>query len=239
MKKFALLLALTAFVATEAKADVIKLTSLDWPPYSGESLKNNGASVAVAKEAFKAMGHELKVEFYPWQRAVNLGLKNKAYNGYFPEYYSDGLDCNFSETMGKSPLGFAEQKAKPVTWSSMDDLGQYAIGTVRGYVNTAQFDQKVASGDIKVDAATDDITNLRKIAAGRLALAVIDKNVMNYLLDTDASLKSKKDKIAFNAKLLEDKGLHICFRKDSKYKAIFDQGLQKINVQAIMDAHIQ
>lgn len=238
MKKLALILSLSSFSAI-ANADVIKLTSLEWPPYSGEALSNQGASVAVAKEAFKAMGHELVVEFYPWQRAVNVGLKDSKYNGYFPEYYSEGLDCNFSEVMGKSPLGFAEQKAKPVTWNSIDELSQYAIGTVRGYVNTAAFDQKVAQGDIKVDAATDDITNLRKIAAGRLALAVIDKNVMNYLLETDDSIKNQKNLISFNNNLLEDKGLHICFRKDSKYKDIFDQGLQKIDVQAIMDAHIQ
>lgn len=238
MKKMLSLTLGLSLASTAVFADNIKLTSLEWPPYSGASLENQGASVAVAKEALKAMGHSVTVEFFPWQRAVNMGLKNPAYEGYFPEYYADGLDCTFSEKMGDSPLGFAEQASKPITWNSLEDLAAYNIGTVRGYVNTAAFDQKVAQGDLKVDPASDDITNLRKIAAGRLALAVIDQNVLNYLLATDNSIAAQKDKISFNSNLLENKGLHICFKKDSKYVDDFNEGLQKIDVQAIMDAHM-
>ncbi|CAM3604340.1 hypothetical protein VIAQ111709_03000 [Vibrio aquimaris] len=34
------------------------MTSLDWPPYSGENLRENGYSIAIAREAFSAMGYE-------------------------------------------------------------------------------------------------------------------------------------------------------------------------------------
>ena len=55
-----------------AKADTLMLTSLLWPPYSGEQLTEQGASIAVVRAALKVMGHELDVDFYPWSRAVKL-----------------------------------------------------------------------------------------------------------------------------------------------------------------------
>ena len=45
------------------KADILNLTSLEWPPYASEGVEQQGASVAVVKAAVEAMGHELNVEF--------------------------------------------------------------------------------------------------------------------------------------------------------------------------------
>ena len=44
------------------------LTSLLGPPYSGQQLAEQGASIAVARAALKVMGHQLEVDFYPWSR---------------------------------------------------------------------------------------------------------------------------------------------------------------------------
>ena len=176
---------LTLFLPHASYGDkTVYLTSLDWPPYSGKALKEQGASVAVAKAAFKAMGYTLVVEFFPWSRAVNLAKSGSSkYMGYFPEYYSDDVAKEFiySAEMGSGPLGFVEQTSKPINWRTMDDLSRYKIGVVRDYVNTAEFDARVASGKIKVEAVTADVNNIQKVSSGRLDLAVIDKNVMAYL----------------------------------------------------------
>lgn len=66
--------------------------------------------------------------------------------------------------------------------------------------------------------------------------------MLGYLLATDKALASAKDKLNFNERLLEDKELFICFKKGErgeKLAAILAEGLQKIDVQAIMQQHLQ
>jgi polar amino acid transport system substrate-binding protein len=85
IKNILLSIILVAFTSLGYAADkVVQLTSLDWPPYSSKSLSEQGASVAVAKAAFKAMGYELQVSFYPWSRAIALAKDSSSqYAGYF------------------------------------------------------------------------------------------------------------------------------------------------------------
>lgn len=233
---FSILLSSTAL----AEDKTVYLTSLDWPPYSGKDLPGGGASIQVARAAFEAMGYKLVVDFYPWSRAVNLAKDtNSKYAGYVPEYYSDSVakEFHYSDVMGNGPLGFAEQTAKPITWNSHDDLSKYSIGVVQDYVNEAEFDKRVADGRIKVQAVTSDATNLVKLANGRIDMAVVDKNVMDYLIKTEPRLKGKGDKIQFNSKMLEDKKLYVCFKKNAlgeKLLKVFNEGLKKIDVDAIM-----
>ncbi len=220
----------------------VTLTSLDWPPYTGDSLPDQGATVAVAKAAFAAMGYDLKVEFYPWQRAVALAKESDKHDGYFPEYYAEELKQDFllSDPMGSGPLGFAELKSKPVVWNKLDDLKDTKIGVVRGYVNTTEFDDLMNAGKLKTDAVGDDLKNLQKLLGGRISLAVVDKNVLSYLMSTTPELKSAAGKIQFNNKMLEDKKLYVCFKKGErgeKLVKILNEGIGKIDVNAIMSKY--
>ena len=243
ISKNVLVASILFFLSNLSFAETVKLTSLDWPPYTNESLKERGASVAVAKAAFEAVGHQLIVEFYPWKRAVYLAKEDVSYDGYFPEYFSEELKKDFilSNPMGSGPLGFAELKSNSITWNTLADLKKYRVGVVSGYVNTTEFDSMVANGQLKVSAASDDIKNLLKLASGRSDLAVIDKNVLSFLLSSDAKLKNVAPTIQFNSHLLEDKQLYICFKKGSRGEKIskaFNEGLEKIDVNAIMKSHL-
>lgn len=243
LKNFLGAIALGALLSPTIQAETVTLTSLDWPPYTGESLKSQGASVAVAKAAFEAVGYELKVEFYPWRRAVALAQEDSAYDGYFPEYYAESLKEDFilSPPIGTGPLGFAQRKDKPVNWSDLSDLTDESIGVVSGYVNTTDFDQMAAKGDLATSEAGDDTKNLQKLLHGRISLAIVDKNVLEYLLATDPALKGAENNIEFNPTLLEDKKLYICFKKGErgeKLAAALEEGLKKIDVEAIMAEHL-
>jgi len=237
------LLALSSFMVSADQK--VYLTSLSWPPYSDKNLPDQGASIAVAKAAFKAVGYELVVDFFPWSRAVKSAKdKDSKYVGYFPEYYAKEIEQEFifSDEMGSGPLGFVQKKSSPINWSNLDDLSQYNIGTVQDYVNTAEFDQLAASGKIKVKTVISDLHNIRKLAAGRINMAVIDKNVLSYLLKTESKLSKIKNEVEFNAKLLENKKLYVCFRKGpegERLTKIFNEGIKKINVDKIMAEHLR
>ena len=48
----------------------IKITSLEWPPYSGADLELNGTAINKLARILMKYNTGLAVEFYPWERAV-------------------------------------------------------------------------------------------------------------------------------------------------------------------------
>jgi polar amino acid transport system substrate-binding protein len=228
---------------TFAETKIIYFASLEWPPYTGKELPDQGISTLVARSAFAAVGYEIRVDFYPWARTLMVARESEKYAGYFPEYYAEKIekDFIFSDAVGESPLGFAERKSNPVSWRSLDDLRCIKdIGTVRGYVNTEEFDKMAANGGLDIDPVTDDATNLRKVAAGRIRMAVIDRYVMQYILSTNNSLNREKNILQFNSRLLENKKLYLCFHKarnGEHLAAIFNNGLKKIDIKKMTEAY--
>lgn len=220
---------------------VVYFTSLDWPPYSGADLPHQGRTIQRATQIFAAMGYTLKVDFFPWSRAVKLGLAdNSKYIGYLPEYYDDSLtqDCTFSEPIGFSPLGFAQLKSAPIQWQTLDDIAKLTkVGVVRDYINTKELDAKIATGEIKGDIASSDVENIKKLGGKRIPAIVIDESVLNYWLNHEPELSQLKNKIEFNSRLLEKKSLYLCFKKDEqgqKMLKTFNHGLNKQQMKSFM-----
>lgn len=230
-----------ADTAPDGTVAIVRLSSLDWPPFSGEALPNRGLSTAIVERTLARAGLSLVVEFLPWQRAVATGLRTAGRNGYFPEYRTADSEsrCLLSAPIGSSPLGLAERVAAPVEWRGLPDLAGRRIGTVRGYLNTDAFDRAAAEGRLSVEPAVDDATNLRKLAAGRLDMAVIDANVMAHLLSTMPDLRPLRAGLRFNPRLLEDKSLHVCFRPGAEGEALrrrFDRALADDGPESVLEA---
>lgn len=232
-----LALALALLPGRPAGAEVLRLTTLQWPPYTGVGVPRLGTMTAVVSGAAARVGDRLELRILPWKRAVRTGEQAPGYAGYFPLYWTPerAERCHLSAPIGTSPLGFAEPADAPLSWTSPDDLAPYRLGTVEGYANTATFDRLAADGVLRVEPVVDDVTNLRKVVAGRIDGAVIDAMVMDYLVATTPDLKASADALAFNERLLEEKTLHVCFRRTPQGKAQrdrFNEGLKKINAAA-------
>lgn len=227
-----------------AAARVIKLTSAEWPPYTGQALPVQGASTAVVRAALAAKGYQAVVEFFPWRRTVALAAQDASFVGYFPEYASPETtrECLLSAPIGTGPLGFAERADDPVHWESLEDLSRYRIGVVDGYFNTPAFDRRVRENKQAVDAARDDAQNLIKLAAKRISLAVIDRRVFDYLTRHDPRVAQFASRLRFNSNLLEEKRLYVCFQRNAEgalARKILDDGLKRIDVPAVMDAALK
>jgi len=129
-------------------AEPVRLTTLEWPPYTSQSLPDGGLTGHIVKRAFAEAGLEVTFDFYPWQRAVRLAADpTQPYSGYFPEYLSDTLPTLWrsSPSVGDSVLGMAQRSGSPIPWQQLTDLAPYRIGVVEGYVNTREFDALMAS----------------------------------------------------------------------------------------------
>lgn len=224
----------------QAADKVAKFTTLDWEPFSGEKLANKGVFIAAITQALEKEGWKVEVTEMPWKRAVDTAVSDSSYAGILPVYLTDvaGLKGFFaSAKVMESPLGLVERKDAPLGWQTLADLGKTTIGTVLGYTNTTDFDAAVAAGKIKVETAPDDLSNIKKVGAGRIKAAVIDRTVLNYLLAHDPSAAAYKDKLQFDAKPLENKGIFIALRDNALGHAVNDAlvaGVKSVNIDDLM-----
>lgn len=206
----------------------VKITSLEWPPFSSKNLVGKGLALKKISEAFENMNISSSFHFLPWVRALR-STESGEFHAIAPEYYSREREDKFffSDSIMSSPLVLVSRKDfKLKTFSDMKEIYPFKIGLVRGYVNTPAIDQDT---NIKSDLATDDLSNIKKLMAGRVELIVIDLNVLNYLTSIS---KIEHQELQVLSPILEDKKLYLVFPKSKKgsseLRDKFNQGLQLI-----------
>lgn len=221
----------------------VVVSTLEWPPYTSAELPRGGATTEVVRQAFAAADIDMNIEILPWKRAISQARDDEKVVAYYPGYHCRHVEGFVaSDPIGNGPLGFAENVEAPVTWASIDDIGEQRlkVGTVLGYANTDEFDEKAGTGWISAVPARDDITNLRKLLLQRIDIAVIDKLVLSYLLATEPSLSGKAEQLRFNATPLEEKTLYLCFTDDPgghKVRDRFNDGLKTLDVEQIVERY--
>lgn len=217
-----------------------RITSLEWPPYSGQELPEGGAGIAVLRAALKAEGIELEVSYYPWMRAMATAREPR-FVGVFPIWPED-VPQGFSASppLFKSPVGFVEPRSKPLKWDTLDDLKGMTIGTVQGYGNTREFMQLIENGTIRTEVVVNDLTNVRKVAAGRIDGAFIDLVNLDYYLRNDG--KSLSDSVQANAKPVGEKPLLLAIDNNFENKdalAVLSRGMSKIDSERILKDYLK
>ena len=243
------LLALCAGVpATAARAadpaNVLHLASLEWLPYVGPGLAGDGLAGTIAAAAAKQFSYTIRVDYFPWNRAMQMGGEDADYAGYFPAYYTPqrARNCYFSTPMGNSTIGLAYLKSEPLQWEHLSDLSGMRIGVVTGYSNGKEFDALAEQGKLQLDASPGDAINLRKLLAGRVRAAVIDKSVLRYLLLTDSTLIPERERIAFHPNVLAELTLHVCFQRTPaglQLQKNFDEALSHMDIAKIENSYFQ
>lgn len=244
----ALLLACAALAGlsgtARAEAPQVRLASLEWLPYVGPTLPEGGLSGAVASAVAARFGQSIKIEYFPWKRAMQVGGGDPGYAGYFPAYHTAerARQCHFSAPMGQSTLGLARLAGAPLPWKALEDLAGNKIGVVLGYSNGEAFDEMVKSGKLTVDPSVSDTINLKKLLAGRVRAVVIDKAVLRYLLATDPALSKERANLVFDARPIANLSLHVCFQRTpegQKLKQAYDAALQQTDIAAIENAYFE
>jgi len=232
------LIPLFLMLATPANAEVWRLTSLSWPPYSGAEVDREGAGIAALRHVLQTMGDDLEVEFLPWARAQRKAAQENDIIGYYPAWPSEVYDGFFaSEVVFRSPVGFAELREDPVAWQSLEDLVGQRIAIVSTYTYPDEFQALINSGRLEVVEAESDAAALRMLARKRVDAVAIDKFVMTYLLTNDPSLKTVAEQLQYNEKDLVSYELVIAMRDTEANRTRAEQlksVLRKMNAQALI-----
>lgn len=244
MKIFArplvLLLCLLHAWPAEARArhdELVRLATLDWPPYNSADLPGGGLNTALVRQALANAGYRLEVVTMPWPRAMAAGRLDPQLDGYFPVYLSPQVrkQCYLSMSAGDSPLVLAKRKNLLPEPRTLDELSHYVVGVVNGYNNTEDFDLRVRQGTQPIDRADSDSANLLKLAGGRVDLIIIDRNVMQWLLPHTPKLQPYAASLVAQEPPIMHQGLYLCFKRTlhgQKLADGFDRGIRQINVPA-------
>ncbi|MDD0851543.1 transporter substrate-binding domain-containing protein [Halobacteriovorax sp. GB3] len=213
MKRLSSIISLFFLMNSYASENIVRLVSLDWEPYVGRSLPDQGFVTKLIKDVYQFNGKDVSISFRPWARALKEA-RSGDFDGLYPEYLNKDLRKEFiySDSFMVSPVGFYKLEGSDVfPGKSYESIKAYRIGLVHGYINHPIVDEHK---DLRVEYAVDDLQNLSKLCRGRLDLVFIDFKVAKHLLKKNS--KQLCSNIIEAAPALEKKKLYIVFSKKVK-----------------------
>ena len=225
---FGLLLLVGHWFVEADEALTVNLTTTVYPPYHDPQLNKGGFQHELVVEAFKRTGYKANIEYLVWSRALRETRKGN-YDGILGLWMrSERLkDFEYSEPIGTNSVVFFKRKDNPVKFEKYTDLKNYTIGVVRGYVNPKEIDN---ADYLTKEVLDNNLQALKMLVSGRIDLAVLDKNVGEYLVKR--YLVDDKDKLEWVSPIENKEVQYIGFSRNSsqcsKTLQAFNLGLEKI-----------
>ncbi len=149
----------------------VRFSNQEYAPYMGEKLPFGGILSRVVSEVFRRGKVTVKYGWYPNNRTIQMARNGDVDGslGWTPN--EDRLrDLLFSEEVLPFRMVLFQRLGENYNWKTLDDLAPYRFGITAGNFYSDTFTRLQESGTLKVDVATDDVSNLRKLAAGRIDL---------------------------------------------------------------------
>jgi polar amino acid transport system substrate-binding protein len=237
LKTSALILCLAFCLSARASAP-LRLAAEEWPPFASPSLPEHGLSPAMMQPIFAKLGREAVVDYFPWKRAMELGLHDPRYAGFLPVWRTPEREklCHFSVPLGNTLTVLAYLKDTPIEVRDLAELESYRIGTVAGYANGERFEQLVRQRRIAVEEGVNDETNLRKLLIRRFPAILIERRVLQRLLAGKQFTEADRGRIAINDTLFRERPVHICFKRTPDGQTLqraFNEAARSVDMQKL------
>ncbi|WP_051311619.1 substrate-binding periplasmic protein [Zooshikella ganghwensis] len=216
----------------------VKIATGEYVPWISEKMQHYGFVSHIISEAFARAGkkgdYAVVFEFLPWKRAFDLTKKGE-YPATSAWFYTEERAKHFlySDSVMTEKAVFFFLKENPLkSWNTLTDLSDRTIGATSGYSYTDEFWSLGKAGKIKIQTASSDEKNIKKLLAKRIDLFPIG------LVTGKRLLMTKFDKSAHLITYLEGKPLieakgHLLFSKkypaSEKLLSDFNQGLSKLS----------
>jgi len=149
----------------------VHFSSSEYAPLIGEKLRYGGVMTRLVSEVFRRGRVSVRYSWYPNNRAIQLA-RNGDVDGSVGWTPNDDRrrDLLFSDEILPFRMVLFQRRGENYNWKTLDDLAPYRFGITAGNFYSDTFTRLQESGTLKVDVATDDVSNLRKLAAGRIDL---------------------------------------------------------------------
>jgi len=232
---------LFCLMLARASATEINLITSPYPPYYGPNLMHQGPVTEIVVAAYKKVGYRVNIAYVPWARALETVKAGKA-DGLYGAWYSAERTQWFvySNQLPSNEIVLYKRKGMPPgTFTSYSELRPYKIGIVRGYRNPPAFD----AAHLRTDVADTDATNLKKLAAKRIDLILIDRGTATHILQHE--LPEYREHLEAVEPPVEVLPMHLIISKKAKdYQTKmddFNKGLELLSaaggVEAILKQH--
>lgn len=211
MKKLVVVLVAIAFMVSASSLMAASLKMGSYPIPKMVESKDKGVFVDLAKEVAKRGGYTLNLEIAPPPRTVESFSQGKI-DGFFP-----ALDVLISGAAAKSSpiytkVDFAFFKKGATNLKTIKDLEGKKVGITRGYPYAGEL---MSNKKIIFDPADDDVTNMKKLAAGR-----IDAFVVEEKSGLEALKKSGETSVTYDSsKPLSRQAVYFAFKNNPDGKS--------------------
>jgi polar amino acid transport system substrate-binding protein len=220
--------------------EIINISTLEYSPWTGKNLKDNGFVNHVITEAFQRKGYTVKYTYLPWKRAV-IETKNGGFSALSYVYFSKDREKEFhlSDPINEEKIVLFYLKSNPIKdWKTLDDLKNYKFGATRGYTYTKEFWEAAEAIRLEVDVTDSDTQNLKKLLVGRID--IFPSSLVNgYSILQKEFDVSNSDLISFHPKPLSKTTGHLAFTRSRKNSEdllqIFNQGLAELKKEGLYD----
>ncbi|SLM27602.1 putative ABC transporter, periplasmic amino acid-binding protein [Desulfamplus magnetovallimortis] len=215
-------------ITVNAENPKISFVTLEWEPYYGPNLKDEGYFSDIVRTAYKETGHEISISFVPWKRAM-YEAKNLYFNAILGIYHSEERAewLLYSEPVSESEIVLFAVKGKNIVWNTIEDLKPYKIGIEHGYAYSSEFD---SADFLQKESVRKLELNIKKLLEGRLDLIAASKKRLLFWVNTNRP--EIRDNIEIVPGVLSSNPLYVAFPKDGEnaetYLKEFNKGLKQI-----------
>jgi len=209
--------------------DKVRLTNGEWKPYLSKNLPHYGVMSHIVTEAFEKENVEVEYVFFPWKRAYISAVQGQ-FDGSIgwvksTERLKDMLCAEDPVVFVKEVLFYID--GNEFKWSDIGDLKGMTVGGTNGYIHIKRFED----AGIKVDIATTDLQNFKKLLEGRVAVFPCELKVGLTLIRENFT-KEEQKKFKYHQKSFSESGLFLLISKQvSNNKEIlnmFNRGFKKL-----------
>jgi polar amino acid transport system substrate-binding protein len=178
--------------ASAVHAETLRLVTGELPPYATEERPDQGIALDIVRRAFAYGGYEVNYTFKPWMRSLEEAREGK-WDGTAHWGRNPTRDVGFlvSDNILTEQWVFIYRQGTAGTpafdWKRFSDLKNLRIGAVQFNTYTPEFWALQKAGTLKVEFAADDLSNLRRLVAGRLDVVPMERNMACFLMSAHFS----------------------------------------------------
>jgi len=210
--------------------NLVKFAVGEWAPYVSQEIDNYGFTSAIVKAAYREVGIEIKIEFYPWTRAVMM-TENALVVGSFPWVDSNDYSETYIKTVPfctsiEKFVYLKSNKNIPEKIISDDDLKHLKICGIKEYTN---LDIMLNRG-FDVEVCNNELEALTKVLNGRIDTYPANPHVVKQMLKEH--FPNQTDQVAYLEPPLIEQGMALFISKEHPqsefYRDKFNEGFKLI-----------
>lgn len=216
-------------------AETIRLGWGTSPPFYSEELPKGGVQAHIVREAYATVGVKVEYDILPWKRAYIMANSGEIDGsaGWLKTPQRE-IDVLYSNSIAKGCYVFFHKRDTAFDWKTEQDLGGWSIGTTMGYSQTKKLEAIKQKGvDFKLQVASSDLANMKKLVSKRVDLFVcnqdVGKNILHQNFPTDAV-----ESITIHPKPMYCDTLHVIFSRKTPDKSqrlitLLNKGIEELH----------